>query len=181
MELTIRTTAELSATDLADARALCDAAWGAKGRRFRDESWKLALGGTHVLGRAHGRMVVHVSAVDRVLEIDGRPYSTGYVEAMATLPERWRQGLGTIGLEAINAVIDERYELGGLATGANRFYERLGWERWPGRLGVRRGARVDLTPWEKGDVMVRVPPGSTLQFERDSLLTCEPRPGHEDW
>ena len=44
--VTVRHTAQLSSDDLAEARALCDAAFD----DFGDADWEHALGGLHVTG-----------------------------------------------------------------------------------------------------------------------------------
>ncbi len=47
-------------------------------------------------------------------------------------PDLQRSGLGTQVMEVIDAMLDERYELGALGTGSHAFYARLGWVVWRG-------------------------------------------------
>jgi len=172
-------TSELSQTQLAEIRALCDAAWTVTDESFDDDDWRSAQGGVHFILSEQGRMVSHASVVGRVLELDGRPLGTGYVEAVATLPERQGHGLGTRVVRDVTAFIDRTYELGALNTGVAPFYERLGWRRWQARTGVRTAEGLQLTPCEDGRVFVRYP-GAVPPIGAESLLTCDWRPG-EVW
>ena len=172
-------TSDLSAAQLAEVRALCDAAWTVTDETFDDSDWRNSQGGVHFIVLDGGRMLSHGSVVPRVLELDGRPLRSGYVEAVATLPECQGRGLGTVVVRDITRFIDETYELGALNTGVAPFYERLGWQRWPARTGVRTERDVRLTPDEDGNVFVRYP-GNAPEVPADSLLTCEWRPG-EAW
>ena len=45
--------------------------------------------------RRDGVVVAHASVVPRALDVDGLPFRTGYVEAVATAPEVQGRGLGT--------------------------------------------------------------------------------------
>ena len=74
------------------------------------------------------------------------------------------------------AFVDDRYELGALGTGLHSFYERLGWETWPGPLAVRTAEGPVPTPEEEGYVMIRRTP-STPPLDLGSVLTCDLRPG----
>ena len=53
------------------------------------------MGGVHWLAEARGRIVGHASVVPRLLEADGVPLTTGYVEAVATHPDWRRRGIAT--------------------------------------------------------------------------------------
>ena len=147
--------------------------------RFEDTDWAHALGGLHVVAEEDGVVVAHAAVVPRVLEAGGVPLRTGYVEAVATLPGRQGQGLGTRVMRVAGEHIRSSYELGALGTGAVRFYERLGWRRWPGPLGVRRAGGVERSPDEEGFVLVLRTP-TTPPLDEAALLTCEERPG-DDW
>jgi aminoglycoside 2'-N-acetyltransferase I len=143
-------------------------------------AWRAALGGTHFVVAEDGVVIAHAAVVDRTLEWDGRPLRTGYVEAVATLPERQRQGLGSVVMRAVAAFLDERYELGALATATPEFYEQLGWVRWPGRTAVRRPEGVRLTPEEDGKVLVRLS-ATSLDLRERGLLVCDGRRPGEPW
>lgn len=177
MRVITRASAELSEREERELRTLCERAWAAKGSEFRPVAWEAARGGTHFVIAPEGAVVAHAAVVDRTLEWDGRPLRTGYVEAVATLPERQAQGLGSAVMRAVSAFVDERYELGALDTATPGFYERLGWVRWPGRTGVREPDGVRLTPEEDGKVLVRAR-GTALDVREDGLLVCDDgRPG----
>lgn len=179
MQVVSLPTSALSASQLAEVRALCDAAWTVTDETFDDDDWRSARGGMHFIALDEGRMVSHASVVGRVLELDGRPLRGGYVEAVATLPDRQGRGLGTVVVREVTAHIDATFELGALNTGLAPFYERLGWQRWPGRTGVRTPGGVQLTPEEDGGVFVRYP-ATVPEAGAGSLLTCDWRPG-EVW
>jgi aminoglycoside 2'-N-acetyltransferase I len=143
-------------------------------------AWQATRGGRHFVLAEAGAVVAHAAVVDRTLEWDGRPLRTGYVEAVATLPGRQRQGLGSAVMRAVAAFVDERYELGALDTATPEFYERLGWVRWPGRTGVRRPEGIGLTPEEDGKVLLRLA-GTPLDLREDGLLVCDGRRPGEPW
>jgi aminoglycoside 2'-N-acetyltransferase I len=100
-----------------------------------DDDWDHALGGCHavVTDGADATIVAHGSVVPRDLHVAGRALRAGYLEAVATAPNRQAEGVGSMVVAALGVVIRERYEFGALSTDAHRFYERLGWERWRGR------------------------------------------------
>ena len=179
MQVISSPTSELSDAQLAEVRALCDAAWTVTAERFDDGDWRSAQGGMHFILSDRGRMVSHASVVERVLELDGRPLRTGYVEAVATLPDRQGEGLGTVVVRNVTAYIDQAYELGALCTGVVPFYERLGWQLCPGRSAVRQAGSLTMTPEEDGTVCVRYP-GATPAVGPESVLACDWRPG-EVW
>jgi aminoglycoside 2'-N-acetyltransferase I len=172
-----RLSAELGEREELELQTLCERAWTAKGGEFRPTDWQAALGGRHFVLAEAGVVVAHAAVVDRTLESNGRQLRTGYVEAVATLPDRQREGLGSAVMGAVAAFLDERYELGALDTATPEFYERLGWVRWPGRTGVRTPEGVRLTPEEDGKVLVRLA-ATPLDVRADGLLVCDGlRPG----
>lgn len=138
-----------------------------------------AMGGVHWLAEADGRIVGHASVVPRILEADGVPYRTGYVEAVAVEPGRQRSGVGTRLLTEAAAHIGERYELGALGTGEHAFYERLGWVRWQGPTFERTPTGDVRTPDEDDGVMILRVPGSPALTLRERL-SCDWRPG-DSW
>ena len=81
---------ELSPEDLRAVRRLLDEAFGG---RFTQDDWHHTLGGLHVLALEEGELVAHAAVVDRTLRAAGHPLRTGYVEGVATRPDRRRQGL----------------------------------------------------------------------------------------
>lgn len=160
---------------------LRDLLWAAFGDDHDDgamteEDWEHALGGTHVLAEQDGRIVAHAAVVERTLHVGDRPVRTGYVEAVATAPDRQSSGFGTSVMEEVGAVIREGYDLGGLGTGAHHFYERLGWITWRGPTAVHTSTGLRRTPDEDGYIMVlRTPTSPPLDL--DATLTCDERSG----
>ncbi len=69
--------------------------------------------------------------------------------------------------------------MGALSTSKQRFYERLGWERWLGPTFVRRGGGVVRTPDEDDGIMV-LRFGASREVDRTAAISCEARSG-DDW
>ena len=172
-------TSDLTATELSTIRALVDASFDRDNpeEQFSEEDWDHALGGIHVLLDVGGTLVSHAAVVTRRLRASGRSLRTGYVEAVATLPEFRNRGLGSATMTAANEHIRAAYHLGALGTGRISFYERLGWERWQGPLAVRTVGGEERTPDEEGYVFVLRTPTTPPDFDLDGRLTCEWRPG----
>jgi aminoglycoside 2'-N-acetyltransferase I len=175
-----RPSAELTQPEERELQMLCERAWVVKGSAFRPVAWQAARGGRHFIIAEAGSVVAHAAVVDRTLEWDGRPLRTGYVEAVATVPGRQGEGLGSAVMRAVTRFIDERYELGALDTATPEFYERLDWVRWPGRTAVRTPESVRLTPEEDGKVLVHFT-GTSLELREDGLLVCDGRRPGDPW
>jgi aminoglycoside 2'-N-acetyltransferase I len=144
--------------------------------RFAEDDWHHALGGVHVWLSDNGRIISHASLVERTLVCSGTPIVAGYVEAVATVVERRREGHGTAVMQRINEIIQRRYALGALSTGAPAFYERLAWERWRGPTFVSRPRGLERTPQDDGGVMVL----RTLRspnLDLDQAIICDWRRG----
>jgi aminoglycoside 2'-N-acetyltransferase I len=161
---------------LAAARSLLDEAFAGG---FGDTDWGHALGGHHVLVTDAGTLVAHAAVVPRELHVDGRALDAGYVEAVATVPARHGEGLGTLAMVGVGAVLRRHHQLGVLSTGEPAFYERLGWERWRGPTFVRRGGELVRTPDEDDGIMV-LRLGATSQVDLGAAISCEARSG-DDW
>ena len=123
-----------------------------------------------------GEIVCHAAVVERELWMNDRPLRTGFVEAVATNPDRQGQGLGSLVMGQVNAIIRDGFELGALGTGSNGFYERLGWVTWQGPTFVRTVAGLQRTPDEDGGIMVLETPTSPTLDLRASI-SCDWRPG----
>jgi aminoglycoside 2'-N-acetyltransferase I len=171
-------TAELSETDRRALRTLLDAAFfdPDPDERFSDHDWEHALGGTHVVLDVQGEIVAHASVVEREIHADGRALRTGYVEAVATDPARQGEGFGTIVMTEITALIRDGFDLGALGTGAQHFYERLGWRVWRGPTSVRAPGGDRRTPLDDGFVMVLRTP-TTPALDDTAAISCDWRPG----
>ncbi|MBA2718192.1 MAG: GNAT family N-acetyltransferase [Chloroflexi bacterium] len=167
----------LTADEIAEIRALMTAAFGDDDEdRFDNTDWEHALGGSHVVVDLDGRIVGHAAVVERELHIAGRSIRTGYVEAVATAPDRQGSGVGTLAMEVIGSIIAAGYELGALGTGSHHFYERLGWRTWRGPSFVRTAAGDQETPDDDGYIMVLLTP-TTGPLDPTSTISCDWRPG----
>jgi aminoglycoside 2'-N-acetyltransferase I len=160
----------------AQMRELFDSIWVGG---FSKEDWDHTFGGLHVLRRVDGELVAHGAVVERTLWLDGAPFRVGYLEAVATRPAHQGHGHGSAVVEALDAIVQEDYELGGLSTGRRRFYERLGWLLWRGPLGVRTADGDVPTVFEHGAVLV-LPTPRVPAPDLDATLVCDLRSG-DDW
>ena len=106
----------------------------------------------------------------------GQPLRTGYVEAVAVAPAYQATGLGSRLMDAVNAHIRERFELGALGTGRHGFYERLGWRTWTGPSSVRAPGGEQATPEDDGYIMVLATPASP-PLDLAAPISCDWRPG----
>lgn len=170
-------TGDLTVDEIEAIRGLLVAAfWADEDERFTDEDWHHAVGGVHVVLDVDGVIVSHASVVERELRVAGRALRTGYVEAVATSPERQGRGYGSAVMRDVTALIAEDFELGALGTGVHGFYERLGWRTWLGPSGVRTEDGARATPDDDGYLMVLRTP-STPPLDWEAPITCDWRPG----
>ena len=114
--------------------------------------------------------------VPRELHAGDRRLVTGYVEAVATSPERRRRGLASAVMSEAGDHIDRTFALGALDTGTQPFYERLGWTVWEGPTFVRTGSGPVRTAEEDGQIMVRLTPTSP-ELDFAAPISCDWRPG----
>ena len=171
-------TADLTAAEIDAIRALLWAAFPPGDEGFTEHDWEHGLGGLHVLLESvpDGRIVAHAAVVERELHVGGRPLQTGYVEAVATDPDRQAQGFGTALMRDVGRSILETYQLGALGTGRHRFYERLGWRVWRGPTYVRLPDGDRRTPDEDGDILVLLTP-RTPRIDLTARISCDWRSG----
>jgi aminoglycoside 2'-N-acetyltransferase I len=156
---------------------LFTAAWPDGG--FTGDDTNHALGGRHFIAEFDGLIVAHAAVVERRLEADGRPLSTGYVEAVATLPTWQGRGLATRLMTDASTWIRGRYELGALSAAAPQLYGRLGWRSWGGPLGVRTVTGIVRSDPDEERLMVLLTP-TTPQLTMREMLTCDKRRG-DSW
>jgi aminoglycoside 2'-N-acetyltransferase I len=170
-------TADLTPADVAAIRELMLVAFGAADdERFTDDDWQHAIGGLHFVLDLNGEVVTHASVVEREIHVDGHPCRTGYVEAVATAPDRQGGGFGTMVMADVTSYIRDRFELGALGTGRHRFYERLGWLIWTGPSSVRTPDGPRRTPEDDGSILV-LPTPSTPALDVTTPISCDWRPG----
>ena len=170
-------TQDLSTSEIAAIRALLVAAFGTDEEEgFSDHDWEHAIGGQHFVLEFDGEVGAHASVVERELHVGARPLRTGYVEAVATIPVRQGEGLGSLVMAEVTGYIRAGFELGALGTGRQRFYERLGWRTWTGPSAVRTIDGLRPTPDDDGYIMVLATPTSP-PLDLNTTITCEWRPG----
>ena len=173
-------TDELDAAELRAIRTMLIVAFGDEPEVWlTDDDWLHALGGRHFVLDSDGEVVAHAAVVEREVRVAGRPLRTGYVEAVATTPDRQGRGLGTIVMAAVGEHIREHFELGVLGTGRHHFYERLGWRTWRGPSSVRWPDGLRATPDDDGYLMVLETP-ATPPLDLDAPIDCDWRPG-DSW
>ena len=170
-------TDDLTPAEVVEIRRLLDAAFGDdEEERFTEADWDHSVGGVHFVLDDDGQIVSHASVVERELHIAGQPFRTGYVEAVATRPDRQGEGFGTTVMRDATAYVRETFELGALGTGEQGFYERLGWTTWAGPSSVRTDDGRRRTPDEDGYIMVLLTPASAT-VDVTAAISCEWRPG----
>lgn len=158
-------------------REVLGALWvAAFGESFTAEDAEHAWGGHHVIAFEDGAIVAHAAVVDRVLWVDGVGHDVGYVEAVASRPDRQRRGLGRLVMGEVGRIVDEHYAFGALSASEVDFYLTLGWRLWRGPTGVLRDGAVAPTPDDDGGVMVLLTARSPA-LDLDRPLVCEDRPG----
>jgi aminoglycoside 2'-N-acetyltransferase I len=175
-QLRVLTTGEATTALLGAIRHMLDDAFDGA---FTEDDWDHALGGWHVVVTDGADVVSHAAVVTRVLEVAGRPFHTGYVEAVATATARQSEGLGSRAMATATDVVRCEFELGALSTGSHHFYERLGWERWRGPTYVRCGEHAVRTPDEDDGVMV-LRFGASAGIDLRAPVSCDARIG-DDW
>jgi aminoglycoside 2'-N-acetyltransferase I len=170
------TTADASGECLGEIRRLFFTAFD---ETFSEQDWEHALGGWHVVVNEGGVIVAHAAVVQRVLEVAGRPFRTGYVEGVATHPARRREGLGSQTMGEVSQLLRSEFEMGALSTSVHDFYERLGWKRWRGPTYVRRGSELVRTE-EEDDSVMALPFGPSKDIDLTASISCSGRLG-DDW
>jgi aminoglycoside 2'-N-acetyltransferase I len=168
-------TTELSRAELEALRRLLDRAFGG---RFGEDDWRHTVGGRHLLAVEEGEVVAHAAVVARTMVAGDWRLRTGYVEGVATRPDRRRQGLAVLVMREANRVIRQGYRLGALSDGSGiqGFYERLGWERWQGPTFVATAAGPLRTADDDGGVLVLRTP-ATGDLDLAQSLICDWREG----
>jgi aminoglycoside 2'-N-acetyltransferase I len=170
------TTQLLTSPEIAGIRSLLWAAFEADGDAMTEGDWQHGLGGTHFVLELDGAMVSHASLVERELHVGGRPLHTGYVEAVATVPDQQGRGFGSRVMTDVSAYIRESFELGALGTGRHAFYERFGWQTWKGPSSVRTPDGPRRTPDEDGYILVLATPRSP-ELDLTAPISCDWRAG----
>ena len=155
-------------------RQLCVDAFGPE---LTDDDWSHATGGTHVVSWSAGVVVAHAAIVDRLMQIGSATVRVGYVEGVATAPDRRGEGLGSAVMAEANRIIAEQFELGVLSTSSAGFYGRLGWQPWLGQTYVQSGAERTRTADEDDGIMALLVVGA-VSIDITNDLTCRERRGN---
>lgn len=181
-EVRVFRTTDAPAGLIASARRLCEEAFrGDPDGEFGDDDWEHSLGGWHVVVLDDdGTLLAHAAVVPRTMYVAGRPFRTGYVEGVATRPDRQGEGFGSTAMIEINELIRRHFELGGLGTGRWSFYERTGWERWQGPTFVRLPDGTDVRTEDEDDGVMVLRFGPSTAVDRRRPIACEARRG-DDW
>lgn len=146
---------------------------------FTDEDWQHTVGGCHVVAFDDEALVSHAAVVPRTIQAGDRAFRAGYVEGVATRPDRQREGLAAAVMAEVATVLRTRFELGVLSTSSLDFYQRLGWERWQGPTFVRTGGHLIRTEDEDDGILV-LRFGPSQEADLTAPISCDSRPG-DDW
>jgi len=168
--VSVRHTAQLSAEDLALARALCDASFD----DFGDADWEHALGGMHALVEDGGTLVAHGSLVMRRMVHRGRALRCGYVEAVAVRDDHRRRGHGHHVMAALEDLAPA-YDLLALCSSpeGRPLYESRGWSLWRGPTSVLAPDGPVATPDEDSIYVL----GGSAGLDLDGPIACDWRDG----
>lgn len=171
---------ELTDADLARILTFLEVAFD--DGEWRPEHWDDIGPGPHLLIEDDRGLAAH-ACIDWIPVLAGdHDVRVGYLEDVATRVDRRGQGLGTALLRAARPLIEERSQLGLLATGEFGFYEREGWVRWRGLLSVwESDGSVTRTPAEDGFVMGLFLPHTPPAITVDLPLTRPRRDPEESW
>lgn len=170
-------TDHLAPAEVTAIRAILWAAFEPDEDGFAEADWEHALGGVHFVLDVDGEIAAHASVVERSIQVGDRPLRTGYVEAVATAPDRQGRGLGTAVMREVTEYVRQAFELGALGTGSHHFYGRLGWLTWTGPSHVRLpDGTLRRTPDDDGYILV-LPTPSSPSLDTTAPISCEWRPG----
>jgi aminoglycoside 2'-N-acetyltransferase I len=149
-----------------------DAAFGS----VSDDTFENVLGGMHALVLDGGELIGHASVVARRLLHRGRALRAGYIEGVAVLGDRRRQGHGDAMMALLEHFVRSGYDLGALGASDDgaRLYAARGWQRWEGPTSVLTPDGIRPTPGSDGTIYVLA--GDT-PLELSGGLTCDWRQG----
>jgi aminoglycoside 2'-N-acetyltransferase I len=143
---------------------------------WREQHWDEIGPGPHIVAEGTaGELLAHACIAWVPIRIGETTLDTGYLEDVATRPDLRGRGLGSAVVEAAHPLIEANAEIGFLATGSPRFYERLGWVTWLGASSVTElDGSVTSTPEEDGNIMALFVPATPRGISPE-LPICRPR------
>ncbi len=149
---------------------------------FSEDDWEHALGGWHAIVTEAGQPIAHAAVTPRIMQIGGRTFRCGYVEAVGTDPLARRSRHGSRAVKAVMDVIRQEFEVGVLSTSRQAFYERLGWERWQGPSFVIRDGEKVRTEQEDDGIMscASAPAQPSLSLTRSPVVRAQVTTGSPD-
>jgi aminoglycoside 2'-N-acetyltransferase I len=162
-------TEELSAERRSEIIRVCIAAHD--NEDFENLFTYIPSGGRHFLAYRGSELLSHAVVTTRWAQPEGHPVlRTAYVDAVSTLPDAQGRGFASATMRALAAGIDD-YEIAGLETQRETFYERLGWEIWRGPLAGRTEDGLIPTPDVRSVMVLRLP--RTPAIDLDLGMTIE--------
>ena len=168
----VRATEELNADERASIIELCIAAHD--NEAFHDLFSFIPSGGRHFLGYEGTVLVSHAVVTTRWAQPEGGPpLKTGFVDAVATHPDKQRRGHGGLVMRRLAVGIPD-YEIGCLQTDRPEFYLPLGWELWRGPLAGRSEEERIPTPDQRGVMILRLPQTPPLDLDSELSIECQP-------
>ena len=131
-------------------------------------------GGLHFLTFQGEQLVSHALVTTRWLQPEGQSLlRTAYVDAVATLPARQGQGLGSAVMRQLAKTIDREYVIACLETDRAGFYEQLGWQLWRGPLAGRSEKGLVPTPEQTGIMILHLSQTPALNLDSGLTIECQ--------
>jgi aminoglycoside 2'-N-acetyltransferase I len=153
LDIQVKTGRDLSPKEYSEVLELCNQAY----RRDYSPYLKMFQDPVHILGRYGGKLVSHALWITRWLQIGTAPFlRTAYIEAVATDLEYRNRGFASEIMRRAAGEIKD-FDIGGLSTGSQGFYTRLGWQLWEGQLFLRTDKGPVPTPDEHGVMVLPLP------------------------
>ncbi len=167
-------THEASSEFLYDLRMLLNAAFGDS---FSEDDWDHGIDGRHFALIRDGILTSYCAVVPRTIYIDEKPYSCGYLENVATAPDKRHQGFASKVVREANSFIATNFDIGALSSSKHDFYRKFDWQVWHGPTfvissGIRRPSDAEIG----GGIMV-LETDAIPNLDFRSRIACDDRPG----
>jgi aminoglycoside 2'-N-acetyltransferase I len=145
---------------------------------FSQEDWLHTFGGARFVGHLGDQVVAHGAVVPRKMHIDGESVDVGYVEAIAVVPNHWRNGYGSLLLADITSFCKSNFSLSMLSTDEKDFYSKSGWRVFQGMSYVLQDGKEFRTEDEDDGLMFIL--GDEPGLKEPRKVVCNSRSG-DDW